>query len=74
MANPEASGSIVGEDVWFCNLIRSRGHKIVVDTSMILGHLGEHVFSDSEFKMAYEDGMWEKDEQRMRVLLKEAGE
>jgi hypothetical protein len=38
-----------GEDAYFCNMAANAGQKIAVDTSLVVGHVGSHVFDHQSF-------------------------
>lgn len=52
--NPDKEkGGVVGEDIWFCHKARKMGYKIMVDTSVKVGHLT--LFSvDDAFSTLYQ--------------------
>lgn len=47
---PFGSFDVESEDFWFCKVLREMEVKVWVDTEMIVGHLGEGVVVDEEFK------------------------
>lgn len=44
-AMPPYMGGIMGEDVYFCKKAKEVGYDVCVDTSIIVGHVGEHAFT-----------------------------
>jgi len=48
--NEEKRYKQIGEDVFFCREVRTRGHKIYVDQelSAVIGHTGEYTFTAEE--------------------------
>ena len=38
-----------GEDAYYCQVATHLGQKIGVDTSLVVGHVGTHVFTDASF-------------------------
>jgi len=45
----EKSDRPLGEDMYFCAKAKELGYKILVDTSLVIGHLGEHAYSIFDF-------------------------
>ena len=39
-----------GEDMTFCLLARETGYTILCDSSIIVGHVGQHIFCEDDFK------------------------
>lgn len=37
------SGAVMGEDIYFCDKVRHAGIEVCLDTSIVIGHIGEHV-------------------------------
>ncbi len=46
----------IGEDTTFCRNARKAGHRVFVDTTVQLGHLGERVIVDHHFKQTQVKG------------------
>lgn len=42
-------GSLLSEDWYFCELARDAGFKVYLDTRVILGHIGSHVYRLGQF-------------------------
>ena len=41
----DSQGALVmGEDVWFCNVVRDAGHQVWVDPTINIGHVGEYIY------------------------------
>ena len=49
-----------GEDAWFCHVAKEAGFPIFVDTGVIMGHIGDHVYSDRDFAVAKESGAFKE--------------
>ncbi len=63
---------VLGEDVWFAHLCEECEVEMFVDTNVVMGHIGDHIYTDAEFRMAYEDGMFKELEDKYGELLKSA--
>lgn len=44
-AMPEFMDSIMGEDVYFCRKAKEVGYDICIDTSLVVGHIGEAIYT-----------------------------
>lgn len=42
---PARHGRVLGEDLYFCEIVKKAGYKIYVDTGVIIGHLGLYPFT-----------------------------
>lgn len=41
----DSQGALVmGEDVWFCNVVRDAGYQVWVDPTIQVGHIGEYIY------------------------------
>ena len=45
LVDNDYDGYVLGEDVYFCDTARVKGFDVCLDTSLIIGHIGEHVYS-----------------------------
>jgi hypothetical protein len=48
---PKEEGGLIGEDIWFCNLLKGAGFKIYVDTSVPAGHLSTLSVTTETYKL-----------------------
>ena len=48
-AEPPHNSSIMGEDIYFCQQAVKAGFNIWVDTSVIVGHVGDYAFTIKDF-------------------------
>ena len=44
-AMPSHGDSIMGEDIYFCKLAKKAGYKVCVDTSLVVGHIGDRAYT-----------------------------
>ena len=44
-AMPPYGEGVMGEDVYFCRQAKEAGYKLCIDTSLIIGHIGNHQFT-----------------------------
>jgi hypothetical protein len=48
---PKDEGGLIGEDIYFCKLLKEAGYKIHVDTSIELGHLATLAVTKQTYKL-----------------------
>lgn len=63
-AMPAWHEDVMGEDYYFCHKAKEAGYDICVDCSLIVGHIGEHVYTMSdylEYKKQREEQQREKE-------------
>ena len=44
-AMPAYKESVMGEDVYFCRAAKEAGYDVCVDSSLLVGHIGEHIYT-----------------------------
>lgn len=65
---PNPDGSVKGEDYYFCAKAKAAGFEICLDTSVISGHIGTHIYSieDTNNFNAYE--MYRQTKEQNRIV------
>lgn len=71
---PDQPHKQMGEDVTFCKKVRALGFSIYVDTSVIVGHTGEYVYSIDDFLEHYQKDMLAEREVEHEIKEKEWGD
>jgi len=71
---PDQPHKQMGEDVTFCKKIRALGFPIYVDTSVIVGHTGEYVYSIHDFLEHYQKDMLAEREVEHELKQKDWGD
>jgi len=71
---PDQPHKQMGEDVSFCKKVRALGFPIYVDTSVIVGHTGEYVYSIYDFLEHYQKDMLAEREVEHDLKEKEWGD
>ena len=48
-AMPPYKDYVMGEDTYFCNLAKEAEYDICIDTSLIVGHIGEYIYTIEDY-------------------------
>lgn len=48
-AMPPYKGGVMGEDFYFCEKVKAAGYDICLDSSLIVGHVGDYVYTINDY-------------------------